>query len=97
MMNTPQTQDKSLLIQTVALFEALLGKMHHLQEENDSMRTKLENNIEIEQLTKDRDQIVLELESTMQRLEDSKQVIIAFIYSIFEDNLTQCARKKNTS
>ena len=79
MMNTPQTQDKSLLIQTVALFEALLGKMHHLQEENDSMRTKLENNIEIEQLTKDRDQIVLELESTMQRLEDSKQVIIAFI------------------
>ena len=97
MMNTPQTQDKSLLIQTVALFEALLGKMHHLQEENDSMRTKLENNIEIEQLTKDRDQIVLELECTMQRLEDSKQVIIAFIYSIFEDNLTQCARKKNTS
>ena len=88
MMNTPQTQDKSLLIQTVALFEALLGKMHLLQEENDSMRTKLENNIEIEQLTKDRDQIVLELECTMQRLEDSKQVIIAFIYSIFEGNLT---------
>ena len=76
MMNTPQTQDKSLLIQTVALFEALLGKMHHLQEENDSMRTKLENNIEIEQLTKDRDQIVLELESTRQRLENSNQVCI---------------------
>lgn len=76
MMNTPQTQDKSLLIQTVALFEALLGKMHLLQEENDSMRTKLENNIEIEQLTKDRDQIVLELESTRQRLENSNQVCI---------------------
>ena len=76
MMNTPQTQDKSLLIQTVALFEALLGKMHLLQEENDSMRTKLENNIEIEQLTKDRDQIVLELEATRQRLENSNQVCI---------------------
>ena len=76
MMNTPQTQDKSLLIQTVALFEALLGKMHLLQEENDSMRTKLENNIEIEQLTKDMDQIVLELESTRQRLENSNQVCI---------------------
>ena len=76
MMNTPQTQDKSLLIQTVALFEALLGKMHNLQEENDSMRIKLENNIEFEQLTKDRDQIILELESTRQRLEDSNQVHI---------------------
>ena len=76
MMNTSQTQDKSLLIQTVALFEALLGKMHNLQEENDSMRIKLENNIEFEQLTKDRDQIILELESTRQRLEDSNQVHI---------------------
>ena len=76
MMNTSQTQDKSLLIQTVALFEALLGKMHNLQEENDSMRIKLENNIEFEQLTKDRDQIILELESTRQRLEDSNQVYI---------------------
>ncbi len=74
MINTPQTQDKSLLIQTVALFEALLGKIHTLQEENETLKSTLENNNEIEQVTKDRDQIVLELESTRQKFEESKKV-----------------------
>ena len=74
MVNTPQTQDKSLLLQTVALFEALLGKTQQLQEENDTLKSTLENNNEIEQLTKDRDQIIFELESTRQKLDESNQV-----------------------
>ena len=63
MINTPQTQDKSLLIQTVALFEALLGKIHQLQEENDTLKTTLESNKEVEELSKERDQIIFELEA----------------------------------
>ena len=75
MINTPQTQDKSLLIQTVALFEALLGKMHQLQEENDALKTTLESNKEVEELSKERDQIIFELEATRNKLEDSNKVI----------------------
>ena len=74
MLQTPQTQDKSLLVQTVALFEALLGKINQLQDDNDMLKKTLENNAEVEQLTKDRDQIVLELESTRYALEQSKEV-----------------------
>lgn len=74
MMQTPQTQDKSLLVQTVALFEALLGKIHQLQDENETMKKLIENNTELDHLTKDRDQIVLELESTRNQLEEAKQV-----------------------
>ena len=44
MMQTPQTQDKSLLVQTVALFEALLGKINQLQEENNSFK-KVSNKV----------------------------------------------------
>ncbi len=70
-----QTQDKSLLVQTVALFEALLGKINQLQEENDSMKMQLQHNAELDQVTKDRDAIVLELEATRQQLEASQHTI----------------------
>ena len=40
-----------------------------------SLKKTLENNLEVEQLTKDRDQIVLELESTRYALEQSKEVL----------------------
>ena len=78
MINTPQTQDKSLLIQTVALFEALLGKIHQLQEENDTLKTTLESNKEVEELSKERDQIIFELEATRNKLEDSNKVLLLF-------------------
>ena len=76
MMQTPQTQDKSLLVQTVALFEALLGKINQLQEEKENLAKTLEDKREVEQLTKDRDQIVLELESTRNELDKSKETIV---------------------
>lgn len=79
MINTPQTQDKSLLIQTVALFEALLGKIHQLQEENDTLKTTLESNKEVEELSKERDQIIFELEATRNKLEDSNKVLLVHI------------------
>ena len=82
MLHTPQTQDKSLLVQTVALFEALLGKINQLQDDNDVLKKTLENNIEVEQLTKDRDQIVLELESTRYALEQSKEVLISIFRNL---------------
>jgi hypothetical protein len=74
MVQTPQTSDKSLLVQTVALFEALLAKIHQLQDDNESMKKVIENHDELNQLTKDRDQVVLELESTRNLLSQANQV-----------------------
>ena len=54
----------------------IIGKIHQLQEENDTLKTTLESNSELDQLTKETDQIILELESTRNKLEDSNKVNI---------------------
>ena len=71
MMSTPQTADKSLLVQTVALFEALLSKTDQLKTEISQLQT--ENSTLKNQ--ENYDQIVLELESTRNELETSKETI----------------------
>ena len=71
MMSTPQTADKSLLVQTVALFEALLSKTDQLKTEITQLQT--ENSTLKNQ--ENYDQIVLELESTRNELETSKETI----------------------
>ena len=54
MGSIPEAQDKSLLLQTVALFETLLKKIHTLQAENDGL--------------KGNEQLVLELEAAREEL-----------------------------
>ena len=74
--------DKSLLLQTVALFETLLSKIHQLQEENGKFKTDqqdLDNNKhshleEIQKIHADRDQLVLELEASRNKLNAANQV-----------------------
>ena len=76
--------DKSLLLQTVALFETLLSKIHQLQEENGKLKTDqqdLHNNKqshleEIQKIQADRDQLVLELEASRNKLNVANQVQI---------------------
>ena len=86
MMSTPGTADKSLLVQTVALFEALLGKINQLQDENQGLKN---NTVSIDdQLNQDRekyDQIVLELESTRHELEASKETVVTLTNSRLVD------------
>ena len=53
--STPEAGDKSLLLQTVALFETLLAKIHDLQVQNDKFRAREEEG--------SYDALVLELES----------------------------------
>ena len=53
--STPEAGDKSLLLQTVALFETLLAKIHDLQAQNDKFRAREEEG--------SYDGLVLELES----------------------------------
>ncbi len=74
MSHIPGTADKSLLVQTVALFETLLAKIKGLQEENEAMKKAIESNDEVDNLTKDRDQLVLELESSRGDLANAKEV-----------------------
>lgn len=97
MLNTPQTQDKSLLIQTVALFEALLSKIDQLQDENESMKKELSNNKELQDLTKDRDAIVLELELKRSELEKAQEMIIQLttVKHSYEEQLEK-SETKNT-
>ena len=76
--------DKSLLLQTVVLFETLLAKIHELQDENAKLQTgqqDLYNNKhshleEIQKIHADRDQLVLELEASRNRLNAANQVQI---------------------
>ena len=86
MMSTPGTADKSLLVQTVALFEALLGKINQLQDENQGLKN---NTVSIDdQMHLDRekyDQIVLELESKRQELEATKETIVTLTNSRLVD------------
>ena len=60
MTSTPEAGDKSLLLQTVALFETLLAKIHDLQGQNEKMRARLP---EEEGAEGSYDALVLELES----------------------------------
>ncbi|CAB4059475.1 MINDY3_4 [Lepeophtheirus salmonis] len=60
---TPQANDKSLLLQTVALFESLLSKIQDLQKENEQLK-KSGNRF---------DDIVLDLEDSRRKLEDALQ------------------------
>ncbi len=84
MFHIPGTADKSLLVQTVALFETLLAKISQLQDENDDLKKTIEANDEVEKLTKDRDQLVLELESTRSKLTSANEVI--FIFKMLSKN-----------
>ena len=59
MTSTPGAGDKSLLLQTVALFETLLAKIHDLQGQNEKMRARLGD----EEEGSSYDALVLELES----------------------------------
>ena len=76
--------DKSLLLQTVALFETLLSKIHELQNENSKLKTdqqdldhsKVSNLEDIQKIHADRDQLVLELEESRNKLNNANQVKI---------------------
>ena len=74
--------DKSLLLQTVALFETLLSKIKQLQNENAKLKTDQQdlyssNALSIENMNKihsDRDQLVLELEESRNKLNNANKV-----------------------
>jgi transcriptional regulator with GAF, ATPase, and Fis domain len=68
MTQISSTNDKSLLLQTLVLFETLLNKIKQLQEENQKLKT----NFETSEL--DRDNLVLELESMKNKLETANKV-----------------------
>ena len=65
---TPEAGDKSLLLQSVALLETLLSKIHTLQEENEDLK-------KVQRAQQDGEppygEVVLELESTRRRLEEA--------------------------
>ena len=74
--------DKSLLLQTVALFETLLAKIKELQHENAKLKTDqqdlhINNALSVENINKihsDRDQLVLELEESRNKLNKANKV-----------------------
>ena len=74
--------DKSLLLQTVALFETLLSKIKELQNENAKLKSDQQdlserNNLSVENMKKihsDRDQLVLELEESRNKLNNANKV-----------------------
>ena len=70
--------DKSLLLQTVALFETLLSKIKELQNENTKLKSDEqnlhENKEDLEKIHADRDQLVLELEESRHKLTTANQV-----------------------
>lgn len=67
--STPQARDKSLLLQTVALFETLLTKIHSLQDENGELKAQVKREAEGSY-----DQVVLDLESTRVELGKAQEV-----------------------
>ena len=71
--STPEAGDKSLLLQTVALFETLLAKIHDLQGQNEKIRSRLEEEGRY-------DALVLELESAR------KDIQVKLFYWIINHN-----------
>ena len=82
--------DKSLLLQTVALFETLLSKIKELQNENTKLKSdeqtlhkkEISSLEDLEKIHADRDQLVLELEESRHKLTTANQVQIILIKSI---------------
>ena len=78
------SSDKSLLLQTVALFETLMSKIKDLQDENAKIKSDYNDQshsqtLKLEDITKihaDRDQLVLELEESRNKLNNANQVRI---------------------
>ena len=78
------SSDKSLLLQTVALFETLMSKIKDLQDENAKIKSDYNDlshsqTLKLEDITKihaDRDQLVLELEESRNKLNNANQVRI---------------------
>ena len=74
--------DKSLLLQTVALFETLLSKIKELQNDNAKLKSDQQDFYERKQLSdenmkkihSDRDQLVLELEESQNKLKIANKV-----------------------
>ena len=74
--------DKSLLLQTVALFETLLSKIKELQNENTKLKSdqqdlhdyKQLNDENMKKIHTDRDQLVLELEESRNKLNHANKV-----------------------
>ncbi len=66
MAQISSTTDKSLLVQTVVLFETLVNKIQQLTDENQALKS---NEL-------DRDHLVLDLESTKNKLEFANQVLL---------------------
>ena len=86
--------DKSLLLQTVALFETLLSKIKQLQNENAKLKTDQQelytsNALSVENMNKihsDRDQLVLELEESRNKLNNANKVsYISFIIRVYNN------------
>ncbi len=78
---TPEAGDKSLLLQSVALLETLLSKIHNLQAENEGLKRKVEREEEVPY-----GEVVLELENTRTELDKAKQVDKCYIL------LQKCAK-----
>ena len=76
--------DKSLLLQTVALFETLLSKIKELQNDNAKLKSdqqgfyeRIQSNDEnIKKIHSDRDQLVLELEESQNKLNFANKVCL---------------------
>ena len=74
--------DKSLLLQTVALFETLLSKIKELQNDNAKLKSdqqdfyeRIQSNDEnMKKIHSDRDQLVLELEESQNKLNFANKV-----------------------
>ena len=65
MSSIPRAVDKSLLLQTLALFETLLAKIHELQEEKGKARASEEERYR---------NVVLELEESREKLREAQKV-----------------------
>ena len=82
MAQISSTTDKSLLVQTVVLFETLLAKIQQLQADNQQLEAvshqQLQDNQQLKKMVLendlDRDNLVLELESTKSKLEQANKV-----------------------
>ena len=76
--------DKSLLLQTVALFETLLSKIKELQNDNAKLKSDQQgfyeriqlNDENIKKIHSDRDQLVLELEESQNKLSFANKVCL---------------------
>lgn len=94
--STPKAMDKSLLLQSVALFETLLSKIHDLQAENEGLKTDLATKKGgLEETTAEKDNLVIELEAARKELEHKTQVIIEwvlFFVSAFLENPAHISR-----